>query len=47
MSLSGFTISDFLGKGSYGSVYKVKRKSDGKFYAMKEVKIKYMSQIER
>lgn len=47
MALSEFTIIKFLGKGSYGSVYKVLRKSDGKEYALKEVKIRYMSQQER
>ncbi len=47
MRLADFKIIKFLGKGSYGSVYKVVRISDGKEYAMKEVKIKYMNQSER
>mmetsp|Transcript_16830 Transcript_16830/g.27674 ORF Transcript_16830/g.27674 Transcript_16830/m.27674 type:complete len:473 (-) Transcript_16830:374-1792(-) len=47
MSLAGFKILKFIGKGSYGSVYKVLRKSDDKEYALKEVNIKPMSQKER
>eukprot|EP00762_Andalucia_godoyi_P001143 ANDGO_01927.mRNA.1 Putative serine/threonine-protein kinase A len=45
--LSEFKILQFLGKGSYGSVHRVLRHSDGQEYAMKEVKIKSMSQRER
>eukprot|EP00741_Cyanophora_paradoxa_P020945 tig00021319_g20220.t1 len=47
MTLADFKIIKFIGKGSYGSVYKVLRKSDEKEYAMKEVNIKPMSQKER
>jgi len=47
MVLNDFKIIKFIGKGSYGSVYKVFRKSDEKEYAMKEVNIKPMSQKER
>ena len=36
-----------LGKGSYGSVYKVKRKQDNQFYAIKEVNIKKLQPKER
>jgi serine/threonine protein kinase len=42
-----FVVEKFLGKGSYGSVYKVKRLSDGNTYAFKESNIKHMSQEER
>eukprot|EP01028_Stygiella_incarcerata_P004689 TRINITY_DN203_c2_g5_i1.p1 TRINITY_DN203_c2_g5~~TRINITY_DN203_c2_g5_i1.p1 ORF type:complete len:408 (+),score=85.16 TRINITY_DN203_c2_g5_i1:240-1463(+) len=47
MSVTEFKIVKFLGKGSYGSVYKVIRHSDGKEYAMKEVKMKSMSLKEK
>ena len=42
-----FEICRLLGKGSYGSVYKVIRKSDKQEYAMKEVSLKDLSQKER
>ncbi len=47
MSLADFQVGSFLGKGSFGTVYKVIRKRDGKEYALKELKIKSMSQQER
>jgi serine/threonine protein kinase len=47
MSKNDFVVQKFLGKGSYGAVYKVLRKSDNKEYAMKEVKIGFMQQGER
>eukprot|EP00899_Mesostigma_viride_P017348 jgi/Mesvir1/25614/Mv01841-RA.1 len=45
--LARFEVQKFLGKGSYGSVFRVKRKSDGKIYAVKETNVKQMSQVER
>lgn len=45
--LKFFKVLKFLGKGSYGSVYKVKRISDEKIYAVKETDVKGMSQAER
>ena len=36
-----------LGKGSYGTVYRAKRYSDGKLYALKEADVAKMSAIER
>lgn len=37
MGLEDFTILDKLGKGTFATVYKVKRESDQKIYAMKQV----------
>ncbi|KNC49897.1 NEK protein kinase [Thecamonas trahens ATCC 50062] len=47
MGWSDFVKEQFIGKGSYGKVYRVKRRSDGKTYALKEVNIKFMSHRER
>eukprot|EP01029_Cantina_marsupialis_P026945 TRINITY_DN7392_c0_g2_i1.p1 TRINITY_DN7392_c0_g2~~TRINITY_DN7392_c0_g2_i1.p1 ORF type:complete len:417 (-),score=76.20 TRINITY_DN7392_c0_g2_i1:319-1569(-) len=44
---SDFRFEHVLGKGSYGAVYKVLRKSDKNYYALKEVNIKSLSQRER
>lgn len=46
-SISDFEISKRLGEGSFGSVYMVKRKSDGKIYAMKKVKMTSLSTKEK
>lgn len=37
MPMEDFDIKEDLGKGSFGSVVKVVRKSDGEVYAMKQV----------
>jgi NIMA (never in mitosis gene a)-related kinase len=37
MSLSDFKILNKIGEGSYSSVHKAKRNSDGKDYALKKV----------
>eukprot|EP00210_Caulerpa_lentillifera_P008417 g8029.t1 len=42
-----FKVLKFLGKGSYGSVYKVQRISDGLIYAVKEADVSKMTQAER
>jgi NIMA (never in mitosis gene a)-related kinase len=39
MSLSDFVILQRIGEGSYSSVHKVKRISDGNIYALKQVHI--------
>lgn len=46
MSSSNFKVLELIGKGSFASVYKVMRKTDGKVYAMKRVKISKMSRKE-
>ena len=40
-------VIKFIGKGSFGSVYCVKRLSDGLEYAMKQISITQMSSQER
>ena len=47
MSLKDFEIGKNLGKGSFGSVCIVKRKADGKIYAMKRVNIGNMQKKEK
>lgn len=47
MGICGFQVEKFLGKGSYGSVYRVKRLSDGLVYAVKELDVSKMSQVEK
>lgn len=46
MSIKDFKVIESLGKGSFATVYKVIRKSDGKMYALKRVKIGKMSKKE-
>ena len=38
-----FKILEKLGDGTYSTVFKVKRISDGKFYALKKVKLPKLS----
>ena len=40
--LSDFDILNKLGKGSFGVVYKVRRKTDNQIYVMKQIDIKQM-----
>lgn len=40
-------VQKFLGKGSYGSVYRVKRNDDEQIYAVKETDVCKMTQEER
>ena len=47
MSLKEFQILNRLGEGSFSSVWKAKRLSDGKEYAMKKVKMGKLSEKEK
>lgn len=45
MSLKDFKVLQKLGAGAYSVVHKVKRKDDGKVYALKKVKfIKFIQE---
>ncbi|CAD8123767.1 unnamed protein product [Paramecium sonneborni] len=46
-TIQDFNILEKLGEGSFSSVYKVQRKSDGQYYAMKKVNISQQSLKER
>jgi len=45
--VNGFVLIKFLGKGTFGSVYQVRREEDGKVYAMKKVDTRRMTAKER
>ena len=47
MRTKDFKIVKLLGKGTYGAVYKVIRKSDNEEYALKEVSLKALKPRER
>lgn len=47
MSLSNFKLIDKIGEGAYSTVYKVVRKDDLKFYALKKVKMTNLSEKEK
>lgn len=40
-------VPRLVGSGAYSSVYHVTRKADGKSYALKKVRIDYLSEKER
>ena len=45
--LQNFVMEKFLGKGSFGQVYRVRRKSDDQVYVAKEIDIKPLPKAER
>jgi len=47
MSLSHFDILEKLGEGAYSTVFKVVRKSDGKIYALKKVRMVKLTAKEK
>ena len=47
MSLNDFEFRESLGKGSFGSVYIVKRKENQKIYAMKRVRLINLGEKEK
>lgn len=47
MPLSDFVILNKIGEGTYSSVHSVKRKSDGKEYALKKVKMGNLKEKEK
>lgn len=47
MPKSDFEVIKFLGKGSFGSVSLVKRITDGKQYALKEMDVAHMNMRDR
>jgi len=47
MSIDNFEFINLLGKGSYSNVYKVRRKDDDVFYALKKVSMSNLSEKEK
>ena len=47
MSINDFDIIEKLGKGTFSEVFKVKRKTDDKIYALKKVSLGPLSVKER
>ena len=46
-SMSDFELICELGHGSFGTVYKVKRKTDGNIYALKKVYLNQLKEKEK
>jgi len=47
MKSDNFDLIEQLGKGSYSKVFKVRRKDDGKIYALKKVNLGPISEKEK
>ncbi len=47
MSIKEFVLLQKIGEGTYSSVHKVKRLSDGQEYALKKVKLNGLSEKEK
>jgi len=47
VSLDSFEIVSVLGSGSFGEVYLVKNKREGKYYAMKQISKKKIDDMGR
>ena len=47
MSLNDFIIQEKIGEGAYSSVHKIKKKSDGKIYALKKVRMHNLKDKEK
>lgn len=47
MSLSHFEVLNKIGEGAYSQVFRVRRKQDGKMYALKKVKILSLGEKEK
>lgn len=47
MSLSDFVLLEKIGEGAYSSVYRIKKKADGKIYALKKVKMLNLKEKEK
>ena len=45
--IKDFQILSKLGEGAYSTVYKVRRTTDGKYYALKRVKIGNLKEKEK
>ena len=47
MSLADFSVLTKIGEGSYSSVHKVRRLSDGEVYALKKVRLLALKDKEK
>ena len=47
MSINDFEVLEKLGSGTFSEVFRVKRKEDGKVYALKKVSLEPLSVKER
>lgn len=47
MHLEDFTAQEIISRGTFGTVYKAIRKSDGSVFALKQVSLKGLGRAER